>query len=55
MKFIFEIKEVKAIKKGLDLEYQLKLVTDNADVMSLGTLSADTLVEAEIKKYGNKK
>ena len=54
MKFIFEIKEVKAIKKGLDLEYQIKLITDNADLMSLGTLPADSLIEAEIKKYGKK-
>lgn len=54
MKFICEIKELKASKKGLDLEYSIKLITDDPELMSLSLIKADELVIVDITREKGK-
>ena len=50
MKFLAEIKQTKQIKKAsLDQEYQILLVTNNPEIMDLGKLPYETIIEVEIK------
>ncbi len=49
MKILAEILEVKSRKTAsLDLEYTLKLRSDNRDIISLAAIPADELVTVEI-------
>jgi len=49
MKFIAEILEVKSRKTAsLDIEYTLKLRSDNHDIITLAAIPADELVVVEI-------
>ena len=46
MKFLAEIKQTKQIKKAsLDQEYQILLVTNNPEIMDLGKLPYETIIE----------
>jgi len=49
MEFKAEIKQTRQIKKALDNEYQLTLVTDNPMIMDLGKLPSDTVVNVTIE------
>lgn len=49
MKFKAELKKVSQRKSAsLDNVYQIVLETDNADILDLGKLSADTLFDVEV-------
>lgn len=51
MKFIAEVVEVKAKKTAsLDIAYTIKLVTDDSNVLALGTLDGDETVVVEITR-----
>jgi len=50
MKFLAEIKQTKQIKKSsLDQEYQILLITNNPDILDLGKLPYETIIEVDIK------
>lgn len=49
VKFWAEIKEIKVKKTvSLDLEYSIKLTTDNKNLLELGNIPADQIVEVQI-------
>lgn len=50
LELICEVKEVKAKKQGLDIEFRIVLVTDDMSALSLGMLKADTLIKARIEE-----
>jgi hypothetical protein len=51
MKFIAEIKKVEMHKLvSLDNEYRIVLVTNNSDIMELGKIPPDEVVEVEINE-----
>ena len=47
-----ELKKVEGKKQSLDMVYQLVLITEESNVLELGTLPADTLFKVEIT-HGN--
>lgn len=50
MKFLAEITEVKAKKTvSLDIEYSVKLRTEDKEALKLGELPADTIVKISIE------
>lgn len=46
--FEAEIKETKQIKKALDNEFSLKLITDDSSILSLGALPSDKTVKVVV-------
>lgn len=53
MKFQAEIKQVKSRKTAsLDIEYTVTLTTNNPEVLSLGAVSPETLVNVEVSVDG---
>lgn len=49
MNFQAELKKVEAKKTAsLDIEYKITMVTNNPEVLSLGAMSAETLLNVEI-------
>lgn len=53
LKFTAEIKQVTAKKlASLDVAYTVTLYTDNPNVLSLGTLDGDTLINVEVNIDG---
>lgn len=53
LKFQAEIKKVEAKKlASLDVAYTVTLYTDNPNVLSLGTLDGDTLINVEVNVDG---
>lgn len=49
MKFLMEIKEIKQTKTAsLDMEYTIKLVTEDLNLMRLSEIKPDQVVEVEI-------
>lgn len=53
MNFQAEIKKVTAKKTAsLDMNYQVVLETNNPDVLSLGALSPETLINVEVTPNG---
>jgi hypothetical protein len=49
MNFQAEIKQIKSRKTAsLDLEYTVTLITNNPEVLSLGAISPETLVNVEV-------
>lgn len=53
LSFIAEVKSVSSRKTAsLDMEYKVTLVTNNPELLSLGTLNADQLVNVEVSTDG---
>lgn len=53
LKFQAEVKKIEAKKlASLDVAYTVTLYTDNPNVLSLGTLDGDTLVNVEVNVDG---
>lgn len=53
MNFTAEIKQVSSRKLvSNDIEYKVVLVTDNPEVLSLGAVDPQTLVDVEVKTNG---
>lgn len=49
LNFVAEVKQVASKKTAsLDIEYTVKLVTNDPAILSLGTLQADELVQVEV-------
>ena len=51
LNFTAEVKQVKSRKlASLDIAYQVVLETQNPDVLSLGTLQGDELINVQVDK-----
>lgn len=51
MRFKAELKQVKQTKLvSLDNQYEIRLITDDSDILDLGKLPPDTIFLVEIKK-----
>ena len=53
LSFLAEVIEVKSKKTAsLDISYRVILQTDDSKVLSLGTISADTLLKIGVEVHG---
>lgn len=56
MKFLCELKQVKQTKLvSLDNQYEVRLLTDDFNILDLGKFASDTLFEVEIKDVSKPK
>lgn len=50
LEFTAEVKQVSSKKlASLDVQYQLVIITDNPDVLTLGTLDGDQLIDVTVE------
>jgi hypothetical protein len=56
MKFIGEVLEVRSLKAKheLDRTFQIKIITDNSEILEIGKLPADTVFEIRVDPLDNK-
>lgn len=51
IQFIAQIKEIKSHKSVLnDIEYSIRLISDNSDILDLGKLKGETVVKVTIEE-----